>query len=36
MVSIRNGGNQSDFEARLPIGLLGQAEDLALLVVSIK
>lgn len=35
-VSIRNGGNQSDFEARLPIGLLGQAEDLALLVVSIK
>lgn len=35
-VSIRNGGNQSDFETRLPIGLLGQKEDLAFLVVSIK
>lgn len=35
-VSIRNGGNQSDFEARLPIGLLGQKENLAFLVVSVK
>lgn len=35
-ISVGNGGNQSDFETRLPIGLLGQKEDLAFLIVSVK
>jgi hypothetical protein len=35
-ISIVDGGNRTDSETRLPIGLLGQAEDLAFLVVSMK
>jgi hypothetical protein len=35
-VSVVEGGIQRDSEARLPIGLLGHAEDLAFLVVSVK
>lgn len=35
-VSVEDNGNRAESEARLPIGLLGQAEDLAFLVVSMK
>lgn len=35
-VSVMDRGIQRDSEARLPIGLLGHAEDLAFLVVSVK
>lgn len=35
-ISVISDGNQTNSEARLPIGLLGQAENLAFLVVSVK
>jgi hypothetical protein len=35
-VSVMDRGFQRDSEARLPIGLLGHAEDLAFLVISVK